>query len=70
MKTEFVALRRLDLGGGRLVMPGETVPDGVRDTRTLLSAGWIERVYIREAPAAADRPEDPESGEVSPTTEG
>lgn len=70
MKTEFVALRRLELGGGRLVMPGETVPDGVRDTRTLLSAGWIERVYVREVQAAADVPVEPESGGVSPTTEG
>ena len=65
MKTEYVALRRLDLGGGRLVMAGELIPDGVRDTRTLLSAGWIERVYTREPPA---QPENPESGEVPATT--
>lgn len=66
MKTEYIALRRLELGGGQLVMPGELVPDGVRDTRTLLSAGWIERVYTRETPV---RSENPDAGEVSPTTE-
>lgn len=47
-------------------MPGELVPDGMRDTRSLLSAGWIERVYTRNEPA---RPETPESGEVSETTD-
>lgn len=31
-------------------MPGDPVPDGVRDTRTLLSAGWIEKVYFAEDP--------------------
>lgn len=46
----YVAVRRLELGGGRIVMPGDPVPDGVRDTRTLLSAGWIEKVYFAEDP--------------------
>ncbi len=66
MKAEYIALRRLELGGGRLVMPGELVPDGLRDTRSLLSAGWIERVYTRKEPV---RPENPESGEVSRATD-
>ena len=45
-------------------MPGDPVPDGVRDTRTLLSAGWIEKVYFADEPlppgVSSAAPEEPQ----------
>ena len=52
-RVGYVAVRRLSLGGDRVVMPGDPVPDEVRDKRTLLSAGWIEKVYFADSPPQA-----------------
>lgn len=56
-RVGYVAVRRLNLGGDQVVMPGDRVPDGIRDTRTLLSAGWIEKVYFPDDLPPADSSE-------------